>query len=214
MNALSYKISGVLAASLLAATAVSAQVTEPATPNAVPDQVPAITDPAGPPTSVTTPSTTPTPQMAMEAVTDTSARDFIREAFLANEFSVAAAQLALKNAESEDVKAVAQQIINDGQAIRTNLIAAVQGATSDVQFDQSWTEEHKAQLAELTDLSGAQFDARYIELQSEVTSEASTEFSDYAQNGTDEAVKTFATTTQPMLAAQADALNSAAQGGN
>ena len=225
---LSYTITGVLVAIALGSSwAASAQSTAPAGVKSVQQQTAPSTPHSTPPVksdTMTPPVQTPDAQTAPDtstsvASTDPTApgqapKDFIREAYLANEFGIAASQVALTNAKSADTKAAAKQIISDGTKVRTDLIAAVQGATTDMHFDQSWTDDYKQKLANLKDAKGADFDQKYLEVQGEVNEKATNLFSSFASTGTDATVKTFAANTLPVLQSEGDKLDAAGQGGN
>ena len=87
------------------------------------------------------------------------------------------------------------------------MIAAIQKATSDMHFDQSWDDKYKQMLADLKSApEGRAFDAKYVQLQSAVSDQTASLFSGYAQNGTDTAVKTFAASTLPTIQTDDDQL--------
>ncbi len=207
-----YKVSGILAAVVAAAalgmsSGASAQTTETAP---VQPTVPPVTAPA------TTPAVDPVAPVAAPAVAaDTSAaKDFMREAFMANEFSIAASQLAATQGESADVKATAQQVLDNGLKTRTSMVAAIQASTSDMHFDQNFTDDYNVKLGELKAAKGTDFDTKYVAAQGEVNDKAEGVFKAYAATGTDESVKTFAANTLPTLAANGDKLDAVSQGGN
>jgi putative membrane protein len=140
------------------------------------------------------------------------AKDFIRKAYLANEFGIAASQVALAESKSAATKSAAQKILTDGMKERQDMIAAIQKATSDMHFDQSWDDKYKQMLADLKSApAGKAFDDKYVQLQGAVSNQAASLFSQYAQSGTDTAVKTFAATTLPTI--QADGSQLKATGG-
>ncbi len=127
-------------------------------------------------------------------------KDFIRKAYLANEFGIAASQVALAESKSPATKQAAQKILSDGMKERQDMIAAIQKATSDMHFDQSWDDKYKQMLADLKSApEGKAFDAKYVQLQGTVSDQSASLFSEYAQNGTDTAVKTFAAATLPTI---------------
>ncbi len=161
--------------------------------------------------SVAAQSTTPT---ALQGLTDvqpgsigadpnsTEAKDFVRKAYLANEFGIAASQVALAQSKSPAVKASAQKVLSDGMKERQDMIAAIQKSTSDMHFDQSWDDKYKSMIADLKSTpAGKDFDAKYVQLQASVSDETASLFSQYAQNGGDTAVKVFAASTLPTLQA-------------
>lgn len=211
-----YKISGVLA--VLTATMAfnaSAQDAAPANP---------VVPPVSSPQTTATPDTTTPPDLAVQpaapavagATADTSIvapKDFVQQAFLANEFGIAAGQLALKQAQNGDTKEAAQQVVTDGLKVRADMITAIQGATSDMHFDQSWNDDYKQKLADLQAKTGTDFDAQYLATQGEITNSSEQLYSGFASTGSDAAVKTFAANTLPTLQAEGDKLEAASQGG-
>lgn len=215
---LAYKVAGTLAA-CLAAAALSAAAQDTAAPvNPDPTapvaaqgaMAPATTPPQTQNPGTTTPQTTVTGQQAATAgASDTAAKDFVQKAYLNNEFGIAASQVALQQASSPSAKAAAQQVLDDGMKTRTAMITAIQGATSDMHFKQDWTDDYRQKLAQLQSTAGAAFDTKYLATQAQVTKESQGLFSDYAQNGTDASVKTFAANTLPSLQADSAKLDAA-----
>lgn len=163
------------------------------------------------------PSTTALPQAAAGTTTaDTTQqttilapKDFMQQAYRANEFGIAASQLAMQKAQSADAKEAAKQILDDGMKVRQDMVAAIQGASSDMHFDQGWDDHYKGLMADLQNASGASFDQTYLATQSEVTSTATGLFQSYADTGSDTAVKTFAQNTLPVLQSEATKLDAA-----
>ncbi|MDI7775535.1 DUF4142 domain-containing protein [Asticcacaulis sp. EMRT-3] len=143
---------------------------------------------------------------ASAAEAPNAAKDFIRQAFLANEFGIAASQVAIAKAQSPATKAAAQAVLNDGMKVRQDMITAIQGSTSDMHFDQTWSADYKARLAELQTTPDADFDQKYATVQGQVLTNAASLFSAYAATGQDVAVKTFASKTLPTIQADASKL--------
>lgn len=219
---LAYKITGAVVA-IMAATALSAAAQDATTqpnptvppvtaPTTAPDAVPA-TPPIDQATPAETTATAPATAPAVAADAG-AAKDFVREAYMANEFSIAASQLAATQGESAEVKAAAKTVLDNGLKTRDGMVAAIQGATTDMHFDQAYTEDYNQKLGELKAAKGADFDAKYVATQGEVNDKAEGVFKAYAASGTDETVKTFAANTLPVLDANGDALDAVAQGGN
>ena len=220
-NTLSYKVSGILAAVVAAAAlSASAQTTAP-DQGASPSQ-PAVAPVTAPPATapmttapMTAAPTTAAPGAAPAVAADpNAAKNFMKEAFMANEFSIAASQLAATQGESADVKATAQTVLDNGLKTRTSMVAAIQGSTSDMHFDQNFTDDYNMKLGELKAAKGADFDTKYVAALGEVNDKAETVFKSYAATGTDESVKTFAANTLPTLSANGDKLDAVGQGGN
>ncbi|MCR6658651.1 MAG: DUF4142 domain-containing protein [Asticcacaulis sp.] len=210
-----YKVSGILAA-VMAATALgaSAQTTTPTTsPDAQPT-VPPVTAPVtAPAVDPAAPAATPAAAPAVAADAN-AAKDFMKEAFMANEFSIAASQLAATQGESADVKAAAQAVLDNALKTRTAMVTAIQGSTSDMHFDQNFTDDYNMKLGELKAAKGADFDTKYVTAMGDVTDKAEGVFKSYAATGSDESVKTFAANTLPILATNGDKLDAVSQGGN
>jgi putative membrane protein len=196
-----YKITVALAA---LAAAVSMNASAQTTPR------PTVDPQAQQSASVAAESTTPTAVQgtanlqpgSIDAAAASSAepKDFIRKAFLANEFGIAASQVALAQSKSPATKKAAQKILSDGMKERQDMIAAIQNATSDMHFDQSWDDKYKQMLSDLKSApDGKAFDSKYVALQGTVSDQEASLFSAYAQNGTDTAVKTFAASTLPTI---------------
>ena len=214
-----YKVSGILAA-VMAATALGAsaqttgQAMTPATTPEAQPTVPPVTAPVtAPAVDPAAPATTPAAAPAVAADAN-AAKNFMKEAFMANEFSIAASQLAATQGESADVKATAQAVLDNSLKTRTAMVTAIQGSTSDMHFDQNFTDDYNMKLGELKAAKGADFDTKYVAAMGDVTDKAEGVFKSYAATGTDESVKTFAANTLPTLAANGDKLDSVGQGGN
>jgi putative membrane protein len=201
-----HKITGILAAAL----AVSALGTLPLAASAqdTPQNTPPATSQTPSPTTATPSDATQAPpvQTTAPATPDASAsgpvaKDFMRQAYLSNEFAIAAAQIALKTSENADVKAAAQGILTDGLKVRQDMVAAIQGATTDMHFDQNWDDDYKQKLADLKSTTGKDFDQKYLATQGDITKSVVGAYGGYANAGTDAPVKSFAQSTLPRLQA-------------
>jgi predicted outer membrane protein len=207
-------LASVMAATAFGASAQDAAAPTPADSQAVPpvQQTPT-TDPSAAPTTPAQPAVPPVADNAATAAGTTAPKDFIQQAYLANEFGVAAAQVALKISTDAEVKTAAQSLLTDGTATRQEMIKAIQGSTADMHFDQAWPEDYKQKLADLQSVAGPEFDKKYVELQGAELDKATALFSSYASSATDASTKTFASATLPKLQAQAAALDAAAPTG-
>ncbi len=159
-----------------------------------------------------TAASTAMPQAAAGATTDTAIlapKDFMRQAYLANEFGIAAAQMALQKAQTSDAKETAQEILDDGLKVRQDMVTAIQSASSDMHFDQNWDDHYQGMLSDLKNANGVGFDHAWLSAQAEVTSTSAGLFQSYAETGSDAAVKTFAQNILPVLKAEATKLDAA-----
>lgn len=225
-----YKITGVVAAvSAAAALSAAAQDTpqagvKPTVPpvSAQTQPVPDTNPPAANPASTTdqtaplpgTAASTAMPQAAAGTTSSTTVmapKDFMQQAYLANEFGIAASQLALQKAQSADAKTAAQAVLDAGMKERQDMVTAIQNSSSDMHFDQNWDDHYKGMLSDLQNASGASFDQTYLATQSQVTSTAAGLFASYAQtaSASDSAVKSFAENTLPVLKDESTKLDAA-----
>lgn len=218
-----HKITGILAAVLAASAlgtlplAASAQTTTNSLPASqqpvptLPQTTPPDTTTSGKaPDQVQTPPATgdasapaapATPDATASAASGPAAKDFMRQAYLSNEFGIAAAQIALQTSGNADVKAAAQGILTDGLKVRQDMVTAIQGATTDMHFDQNWDDDYKQKLADLKSTTGKEFDQKYLATQGDITKSVTGAYSGYANAGTDAPVKSFAQSTLPRLQA-------------
>ena len=216
---MAYMITGILAAVTLTAgaganaqTTTAAPVSQQPVPTlpatTPPDATPKATDQQTVPPAAS-PTTTAQADATAPAASGMAAKDFIQQAYLSNEFGIAASQVALKEAKSPATKQAAQAVLNDGMKLRQDMVTAIQGATTDMHFNQGWTDEYKQKLADLQSDTSVPFDQKYLATQGEITQNAATLYGQYAQSGTDASVKTFAANSLPKLQSDQSQLDTA-----
>ncbi|VWX47249.1 DUF4142 domain-containing protein [Novosphingobium sp. 9U] len=129
---------------------------------------------------------------------------YVSQAAIGDLFEIQSSQLALKKAQSAEVKAFAKQMIADHTATTAQLktLASLQevGRALPTQVDAP----HKAMLDQLNAVSGAAFDKAYLDQQARAHQEALLLHADYADKGTVSAVKSFAQTVTPKIQHHAD----------
>lgn len=207
-------LASVMTAAACGASAQDATAPAPAAQQPVPpvQQTPT-TDPSASPTQPAQPAVPPVASSAVTTAGTTQPKDFIQQAYLANEFTVAAAQVALKQSTDAEVKAAAQTALDQGTKTRQDMITAIQGSTADMHFDQAWTDDYKQKLADLQSVVGAEFDQKYVAVQGAELDKATQLFQSYASSATDNSTKTFAQATLPKLQAQSAKFDAAAPSG-
>jgi putative membrane protein len=124
---------------------------------------------------------------------------FVDTAAVANKFEIDTSELALKYGKGADVKAFAQEMIDDhtkiGEEFKATLTAANITPPKDA-LDLT----HEAKYAKLRVFTTeAGFDGSYVSEQLAAHEDAVKLFSDYAANGPTPAVKEFAAKTLPKL---------------
>lgn len=132
----------------------------------------------------------------MESV---STEQFVQMATVSNMFEIESSELAVENAQSDDVKEFAQQMIEDHTAAAEKMQTVLQSSDAGASMPDELDEKHAAILEELQGTDSESFDAAYVDAQVQAHQEAVALFSAYAENGEDEALKSFATETLPTL---------------
>ena len=127
------------------------------------------------------------------------AGDFVRQASIVNQFTIASSQLAVKQATMPEVKDFAQAMIADhtkvADTLKSTLVSSDLGISSTKQLD----EMHEKTLDGLKSASSENFDNLYIQAQSDTHDEAVSLFKSYAKNGDNAALIKFASDTLPTL---------------
>jgi len=138
------------------------------------------------------------PALAADAIPEAT-QDFIDTAAVANKFEIDTSELALKYSQAKDVKAFAQEMIDDHKKIGEEFKATLQGAGITPPADRLDL-AHEAKYAKLRVFTTAKgFDGSYISEQLAAHEDAVKLFGDYSKNGPTPAVKEFAAKTLPTL---------------
>jgi putative membrane protein len=136
------------------------------------------------------------------------AEQFVAEASVSNMFAIEAGTLALQKSNSPEIKKFAHQTVNDRTTLGTGL-RQILAKRSGISAPEMPDDKRQAILRELSNLQGPEFDRAYVLAQQKANEEAEALFSSYAQAGTDEELKTFASKNLPTMqdyAKQAKAL--------
>src|SRR5579872_66939 len=124
-------------------------------------------------------------------------RDFVHEAAEANRAELDASRLALSKAGRVEVKAFAQQMIDDHTKVGADLneLANKKGVTLPAETDA----DHKRESARLADVNGAEFDRVYMAAMVSDHAKAVSLFEEEPMKGRDADVRAFAVKTLPTL---------------
>ena len=122
---------------------------------------------------------------------------FMKQAAQGGEAEVQLGQLAQQKAQSPDVKAFGQRMVNDHSKANDELkqVASEKGVTLPSQPDS----KDKAEKERLEKMSGAQFDKAYMNYMVAEHKKDVADFQREATHAKDPAVKNFAQTTLPTL---------------
>ncbi|MDB5478268.1 MAG: hypothetical protein JWM96_763 [Alphaproteobacteria bacterium] len=125
---------------------------------------------------------------------------FVKMATISNMFEIESSKVALQKSKNPQVKKFAQQMITD----HTNAAAKMKLSLMKAKYDMSAVpvkldQKHADMLMDLEKDSAADFDEDYVEAQVKAHDEAVTLFTDYAEDGDNTILKTFAASTLPVL---------------
>lgn len=142
-----------------------------------------------------------------DAVTPDSPQDFTTKVAIANMFEIETSKLALKMGTRADVKTFAKQMVDDhtkaGVAFKKVL-----ATDTTVTAPKTLDDDHQKKLDDLKAMkAGDDFDSAYISAQKDAHSDAVSLFDNYSKNGTDTALKQFATDTLPTLQSHKDMID-------
>lgn len=125
-------------------------------------------------------------------------QDFVTKAGVGNAFEVQTSQLAQEKSKSKAVLAFADMMITDhGKAAAS--LDAVLAKTGAPSAPSVLDEDHQKKIDDLKAKTGKDFDDAYIDAQKDAHDAAVDLFDDYAKNGKDPALQTFASETLPTL---------------
>ena len=141
-----------------------------------------------------------------DVVTQDSPQDFATKAFNANNLEIESSKVALKTSKNKDILAFAKQMVADHTKAGTAFKAAAGKATG-VTIPTAIDDGTKGKLDDLTGKTGDDFDQAYVHLQKDAHKDAVNLFDNYAKNGTDASLKTFAANTLPTLQAHKDMID-------
>lgn len=125
-----------------------------------------------------------------------TAQEFATMAANSDMFEIQSSELALQKAQSAEVKEFAQKMINDHTIASRDLMAAAEKDGVSVPAEMSTM--HEAKVGALGDISGATFDAKYIEEQVAAHNQTLALMTGYAAGG-EGALKAHAAKTAPII---------------
>jgi putative membrane protein len=137
------------------------------------------------------------PQAKTKASKETS--NYVEKAAEGDLFEIQSSELALKQAESSDVKAFAQRMINDHTASSQALKAGIQSANIDVKVPDKLDKAHEAKVSNLRKAKGKDFDQAYMREQLAAHKEALQLHKNYAAKGDNPVLKNTAANTATVV---------------
>ncbi|WP_293863601.1 DUF4142 domain-containing protein [uncultured Alsobacter sp.] len=136
---------------------------------------------------------------------------FVRTAALSNQFEIESSKIALQKAKGDDVKAFAQQMIDDHTKAGQDMQAALRQASITMPAPAE-DKQHQAMLDRMSKSSNV--DVEYVQAQVKAHQEAVQLFQSYASNGDNAPLKQFASNTLPTLQKHLQHVQDLARGQN
>jgi putative membrane protein len=115
-------------------------------------------------------------------------KDFVKDAAKGNQFEVQAGQLAEQQGKSDMVKNLGQKISSDHQKANDQLKQVASQKNVDIPKEPA----NKGELDDLKDLSGDEFDKKYVELMVDDHKKDIEKYQKQAEESNDPAVKKYA----------------------
>jgi putative membrane protein len=126
--------------------------------------------------------------------------DFVTRASIGNLFAIAESELAISRTDDPEVKAFAEQLVEDHQKAEAALEPAADGSGAAVAT--ALDGDHQARVTALQSKSGADFDKAYVADQGEIHSNTLTLYADYMLLGDNAKLKALAIRMIPITEAQ------------
>ena len=143
-------------------------------------------------------NTTPPPSAdQIQPANITAPQDFANKAGPAGLFEIQSSQLALTTSQNADIKTFAQKMIDDHTKAADDLKAAA--AKDGVTVPATLDADGMANMQKLQSAKGADFDALYVQMQTDAHIAAVGLYAGYTQNGQAGAIKDHAAKTLPTL---------------
>jgi putative membrane protein len=144
--------------------------------------------------SLAIPALVPAPALAQASKASLTKAEFVRMAASGDMFEIESGKLALSNADSAEVKQFAQKLIDDHTAASKKLMSF-----TDQKPPATLDKKHADMLSKLKSSTGKEFTQTFITLQLQAHKEAVQLFEQYAKDGDDAKLKSFASDTLPAL---------------
>jgi putative membrane protein len=135
-----------------------------------------------------------------EALKPVSTDEFVKKASSANRLEIESSKLALEQGVSDEVKQFAQKMVDDHTKAGEEMKAALeQTDMTSATGESDLLPEHQAALDALKGAEGDGFEKAYVDMQLKAHDEAVKLFGNYAENGEQDALVSFAEKTLPTL---------------
>ena len=124
---------------------------------------------------------------------------FVKLVTSSNEFEIQSSKLAEQKAQKDDIKEFAKQMVADHTKAGEELKAALQKGDAQSPAEVKLAPKHAGMLKLLEGAEGADFEMLYLDMQATAHMEAVSLFRTYSKSGDNQAVQQFAEATLPTL---------------
>lgn len=129
-----------------------------------------------------------------------TAEEFVQKASMGNLFEIETSNLAKERSKNENVKSFAERMVTDHNTVSAELEAAVTSSNmSESLVSKTLDKKHEKILTELKKSSEKNFDKKYISEQIDAHKDAVKLFKEYAKDGSNATLKSFAGKNLPAL---------------
>lgn len=128
-----------------------------------------------------------------------TAEAFAQTVAMSDMYEIAAGELALEKAESDQTREFARMMVTDHTRSTQGLREAIAGSGQTPAMPDALDIEHQSQIDTLRNLDGADFDRQYMTQQRVAHERALDLLQSYANNGDVPALRQFAQTTAPVV---------------
>lgn len=135
------------------------------------------------------------------AKTSNMTKDFVKNAFIGNQFEINSSRLALEMSDNDDVQDFARTMIDD-HTDAMNQLRSILADNDEVTLPENFglDSKHRKIMTKLQKAkAGSEFDKKYIEAQKDAHEDTIDLFRKYARKGDDPALRQFAQDTLPTL---------------
>jgi putative membrane protein len=132
------------------------------------------------------------------AAQNDNTRQFVNKAALSDMFEIESSKLALQKSNTDEIKKFAQMMVDDHTKTSDDLKSMAQKMQG-TQVPTALDPEHQQKLSQLQSASGRQFDQDYRTMQVQGHQDAVKLFEDYAKDGDNNELKSWANNTLPKL---------------
>jgi putative membrane protein len=134
-----------------------------------------------------------------QAPSATTAAGFVTRAALSDMYEIESSRLALERSQSAGIKAYAQRMIDEHTRMSNEMKATTVQAGLEARPPTVLDEERLTLIRELRESSPADFDAKYLDQQTESHENARNLFRDFSNNGDNDQLKQLAARGLPMI---------------